>query len=106
MMMPAAILDAVGTSRERSLRLPITLALALLVAGALPFTISDYQVFQATLVIIQAIALLGLNLLTGYNGQVSLGHGAFSAIGAYTAAILMEHFNVPYWLTVPVAGVV
>ena len=38
---------------------------------------------------VYAIALLGLNMLTGYNGQISLGHGAFYAIGAYTAAVLM-----------------
>ena len=106
MMTPAASLDAAGALRERAFRLPFMLAIALLLACILPFTISDYQVFQATLVIIQAIALLGLNLLTGYNGQVSLGHGAFSAIGAYTAAILMDRYSVPYWLTVPGAGVV
>ena len=46
--------------------------------------------FQLTLVLVYAIALLGLNILTGYNGQISLGHGAFYAIGAYTAAILMD----------------
>ena len=104
-MMPVVSLDALGTSRERFLRLPIALGIALLFAFALPFSVSNYQVFQATLVIIQAIALLGLNLLTGYNGQVSLGHGAFSAIGAYTAAILMHRLAVPYWLTVPAAGI-
>jgi branched-chain amino acid transport system permease protein len=45
-------------------------------------------------------------MLTGYNGQISLGHGAFYAIGAYTAAILMDKFGVPYGLTLPIAGVV
>ena len=56
--------------------------------------------------LVYAIALLGLNMLTGYNGQISLGHGAFYAIGAYTAAILMDKFGVPYWATIPVAGAV
>ena len=60
------------------------------VACVLPFLLSDYRVFQFTLVLVYAIALLGLNMLTGYNGQISLGHGAFYAIGAYTAAILMD----------------
>jgi branched-chain amino acid transport system permease protein len=106
MMMPAASLDVVAAPRARSLRLPIMLAIALLLAGGLPFVISDYQIFQVTLVIVSAIALLGLNLLTGYNGQVSLGHGAFCAIGAYTAAILMDRCGVAYWMTVPVAGAV
>jgi branched-chain amino acid transport system permease protein len=45
-------------------------------------------------------------MLTGYNGQISLGHGAFYAIGAYTTAILMEHYGVPYWATIPVAAAV
>ena len=62
--------------------------------------------FQFTLVLVYAIALLGLNILTGYNGQISLGHGAFYAIGAYVAAILMDQFGVPYWATLPVAGAV
>jgi branched-chain amino acid transport system permease protein len=57
-------------------------------------------------VLITSIALLGLNLLTGYNGQISLGHGAFYAIGAYTTAILIDQFNVPYPIAVPCGGVV
>jgi branched-chain amino acid transport system permease protein len=76
------------------------------VASVLPFVLSDYRVFQLTLVITNAIALVGLNLLTGYGGQLSLGHGAFYAIGSYTAAILIEHFQVAPWLTVPCAGAV
>src|SRR5919206_2689871 len=86
---------------------PQRLALALLVvlACVLPFVVSNYRVFQLTLALVYAIALLGLNMLTGYNGQISLGHGAFYAIGAYTAAILMDKFDVPYWATLPAAGV-
>jgi branched-chain amino acid transport system permease protein len=82
--------------------------LALLIAGAvaLPFLISNYRVFQFNLVLVYAIVLLGLNMLTGYNGQISLGHGAFYAIGAYVAAILMDHSGWPYWATLPVAGLV
>ena len=67
---------------------------------------SDFHVFQFTLVLIYAIALLGLNILTGYNGQISLGHGAFYAIGAYVAAVLMDIYGVPYYATLPVAAVV
>jgi len=84
----------------------IVLALLLVVAAALPFVVSNYRTFQFTLVLIYAIALLGLNMLTGYNGQISLGHGAFYAIGAYCTAVLMDKFGVPYWLTLPVAGAV
>jgi len=81
-------------------------AILLLLACALPFMVSEYRSFQFTLVLVYAIALLGLNILTGYNGQISLGHGAFYAIGAYCAAILMDKYGVPYWATIPVAGAV
>jgi branched-chain amino acid transport system permease protein len=101
--------SAMATSRTgfsaRNTR-PIGLAALFVVACLLPFFFSDYRVFQFTLVLVSAIALLGINILTGYNGQISLGHGAFYAIGAYTAAILMDQVGVPYWATLPVAGVV
>ncbi len=80
--------------------------LVILAATALPFFISNYRVFQFNMVLVYAIVLLGLNLLTGYNGQISLGHGAFYAIGAYVAAIMMDRFGLPYWSTVPAAGIV
>ena len=84
----------------------IVLALVLVGACVLPFVVSNYRVFQFTLTLVYAIALLGLNMLTGYNGQISLGHGAFYAIGAYCAAILMDKYGVPYWATLPVAALV
>jgi branched-chain amino acid transport system permease protein len=83
----------------------IGLVAVLCAAVALPFLISSYRVFQFNMVLVYAIVLLALNMLTGYNGQISLGHGAFYAIGAYAAAILMEHAGWPYWATLPVAGV-
>jgi branched-chain amino acid transport system permease protein len=70
----------------------------------LPFVMSSYHVFQLTMVVVYAICLLGLNILTGFNGQISLGHGAFFAIGAYTTAILLDKTGIPYWATVPMAG--
>ena len=82
----------------------IGLAALLCAAVALPFFLSSYRVFQFNMVLVYAIVLLALNMLTGYNGQISLGHGAFYAIGAYVAAILMEHAGWPYWATLPVAG--
>jgi branched-chain amino acid transport system permease protein len=87
-------------------RRPALIGLGVLVvlACALPFLVSNYRTFQFTLVLVYAIALLGLNILTGYNGQISLGHGAFYAVGAYVAAVLMDKFGVPYWLTLPAAG--
>jgi len=84
------------------------IGLAVLIVGAcvLPFFIANYRVFQLTMALAYAIAILGLNMLIGFNGQISLGHGAFYAIGAYTAAILMDKGGMPYWATIPVAGVV
>ena len=87
-----------------SKRSVLLLAILLIAACALPFIVSNYRTFQFTLVLVYAIALLGLNILTGYNGQISLGHGAFYALGAYVAAILMDKMGAPYWATVPVAG--
>ena len=77
---------------------------ALALGCVLPFLLSNFRLFQFTQVGIYAIALLGLNILTGYNGQISLGHGAFYALGAYTTAIMIDKWNVPYGWTIPVAG--
>jgi branched-chain amino acid transport system permease protein len=87
----------------------VLLALGVLVPllrPVLPDLVSDYRLFLVSTMMIAAIAVLGLNLLTGFNGQISLGHGAFYAVGAYTAAILMDQANFPYWATLPVAAAV
>src|SRR5947199_7431106 len=84
----------------------VMLGAGLVVLAAIPFALKNFYIFQITLAIIYAIAILGLNLLTGFNGQFSLGHSAFYAIGAYTAAILMDQVDVPYYWTVPAAGLV
>src|SRR5258706_6537435 len=82
----------------------IGIAALIVLACALPFLVSNYTTFQCTLVLVYAIALLGLNIVTGYNGQISLGHGAFYPLGAYVAAILITFFSVPQLLALPVAG--
>ncbi|MBL8690949.1 MAG: branched-chain amino acid ABC transporter permease [Rhodospirillaceae bacterium] len=101
---------AVAAPRLGGLTVPawqrLILVAALIVGLALPLFLKNFHVFQLTLVMVYAIAILGLNLLTGINGQFSLGHSAFYAIGAYTTAILMDRFGVPYFLTLPAAGVV
>lgn len=84
----------------------IALIVLVALAAMLPFVTSKYEAFQLTLAMIYAIALIGLNILIGYNGQISLGHGAFFAVGGYTAAILMHRFGWPYWATVPPAALV
>jgi branched-chain amino acid transport system permease protein len=91
-----------GTRRRGLLGVVVLIA----AAAVLPLLVSDYRTFQFTQALVYAIVLMGLNILTGYNGQISLGHGAFYAVGAYTAAILMEHFGVPYWATIPIGGAV
>ena len=78
------------------------LALSLL----LPLLMSDFSLFQVTLALIYAIALLGLTLLIGFNGQFSLGHSAFLALGGYTAAVMMDHFGISYGWTIPVSGAI
>lgn len=67
---------------------------------------TNYSYLQLSLMLVFSIAVLGLNLLTGYNGQISLGHGAFFAIGAYTAGILLDQGALPYWAAVPSAALV
>jgi branched-chain amino acid transport system permease protein len=71
-----------------------------------PDVVSNYRLFLVSTMIIASIAVLGLNLLTGFNGQISLGHSAFYAVGAYTAAILMDKLDMPYYATLPVAAAV
>ncbi len=82
------------------------LVAGLLVLAVAPWTMEGFSVFQLTQAAIYAIAILGLNLLTGFNGQFSLGHSAFYAIGAYTAAILMDQLAVPYFWTLPAAALI
>ncbi len=86
-------------------RLIVTLAV-FACALAFPFLASGYHLYQGAQVLILAIALLGLNLLTGFNGQISLGHGAFFAIGGYGAAILAAKLGLPYWAAIPLASLV
>ena len=86
-------------------RTRIGLGLLLAAAACPPAFASDFMLFKLTNVLIYAIALLGLNIQVGYNGQISLGHGAFYAIGAYAAAIMVAGFDVPHWIAVPLAGI-
>jgi branched-chain amino acid transport system permease protein len=95
-----------GSAMNRAVWRWLTCAVLIALATVLPFALSNYHVFQLTQVMIYAIAVLGLNILTGYNGQISLGHGGFFAAGAYTAAILMHRYGVPYWATLPPAALV
>jgi len=94
-----------GRSRDRQVSVAIAIGTVAILA-LLPFVLHSFFVFQVTMVMIYAIAIIGLNLLTGFNGQLSLGHAAFYAIGAYTAAIMMDSFGVSYVWTLPAAAVI
>jgi branched-chain amino acid transport system permease protein len=80
--------------------------LAALFLLGLPSFATSFQSSQWTLVLIFTIAIMGLNVLIGYSGQISLGHGAFMALGAYTTAILVSRYHINYLLTIPMAGLV
>ncbi|ANY16617.1 branched-chain amino acid ABC transporter permease [Bordetella pseudohinzii] len=80
-----------------------------LLAAALvvfPFAANAYWLYLACLVAINIASATGLNILTGYTGLVSLGQAAFMGLGAYTVAVLQTRWGLPFWLTLPAAGVV
>jgi branched-chain amino acid transport system permease protein len=78
----------------------------LLLFFATPFLVSPYMLYVINTIGIAAIAAIGLNILVGYTGQISLGHGAFFGVGAYAAAVLATRFGVGFYLAIPAAGVV
>jgi branched-chain amino acid transport system permease protein len=83
----------------------ILLALCLGLACAAPFVLNGYGLYVLTLTFVFALVALGLNLLTGYAGQISLCHAAFFGIGAYATAILTQKAGVPYLLSILIGGV-
>ncbi|MCP4666443.1 MAG: branched-chain amino acid ABC transporter permease, partial [Deltaproteobacteria bacterium] len=78
----------------------------MLLFGVIPFITSAYVLYILNTIAIYAIAVVGLNLLIGYTGQISLGHGAFFGVGAYAGAILATKAGLPFWVSVPAAGVI
>lgn len=96
---------SVGRSDLFWRRVPaLGLASLAVVAVALPFVLESYRVLQFTIAITFAIAVLGLNIVTGYSGQISLAQGAFFGIGAYTAAVLITQHGWHYLAAIPAAG--
>jgi len=84
----------------------IATGIAIVVLMGIPLVTDTFTTFEFAAVGIFAIALMGLNLLTGYSGQISLGNGAFMAIGGYTTALMTHHLGISYWLTIPIAALV
>lgn len=81
-------------------------AAAVVALAVLPIPLTDFRTVQLATVGAFFIAILGLDVLAGHSGQISLGHGAFMAVGAYTTAILMAHHGVRDVWTIPIAGAV
>src|SRR3979409_2564850 len=69
-----------------------------------PLTFSEYYVSILNLTLIAVVGALGLNILVGYTGQISIGHGAFMSVGAYTAANLAVRLGLPFWVALPAGG--
>src|SRR5437588_420400 len=69
-----------------------------------PLTLGEYYISILNLVLIAVVGALGLNILVGYTGQISIGHGAFMSVGAYTAANLVVRLDAPFWVTIPAGG--
>ena len=84
----------------------VAFLLGVAVLVVLPHWLSDFHASEVAYVGIYFIAILGLNILTGYTGQISLGHGAFMAIGGYTTAIMVGHHNVRDLWTITLAGLI
>src|SRR6476619_3758388 len=98
---------AVEAVPKRAMTLGLGTSLVVLAALVIaPLFVKNFIIFQMTMLLIYALAVLALNILTGGSGQFSLGQSAFFAVGAYTTAILMELGNVNYALTLPIAGLV
>ena len=71
-----------------------------------PFAVGPYSLYVLNIIAITSIAALGLNILVGFTGQISLGHGAFFGVGAYAAAILATELHFPFLLAVFAGGIV
>jgi branched-chain amino acid transport system permease protein len=103
----AAQSPAISTPAKKNMTVSrVASLIVLILLLATPLFVKNFIIFQMTMWLVYAIAIIALNLLTGGSGQFSLGQSAFYALGAYTAAILMEHGNINYVLTLPVAGLV
>jgi branched-chain amino acid transport system permease protein len=72
----------------------------------LPLYLSDHHIYVATTVVIAVIGALGINIITGYTGQISVAHGAFIGVGAYGCAFFTQNLGMPIWISIPVAGLI
>ena len=75
--------------------------ISVLLVVVLPLACGEYELSQLNLIFIAVVGALGLNILVGYTGQISIGHGAFMSVGPYTAANLAVRLGLPFWVTLP-----
>ena len=80
------------------------IALLFLFIVIVPLVFGEYYLSITNLVLISIVGALGLNILVGYTGQISIGHAAFMSVGAYTAANLAVRAGLPFWITLPAGG--
>src|SRR5579883_917855 len=79
-------------------------ALAALFILVAPLALGEYYISILNLILVAIVGALGLNILVGYTGQISIGHGAFMSVGAYTAANLIVRLGAPFWIAIPAGG--
>ena len=96
---------AIGRRPASSLRGRLLLGVLALVVVATALYGGGYFVYVLNLTGIFSLVAIGLTMLTGFSGQISLGHAGFFAIGAYASALLTQRLGLPFWLAIPVAGV-
>ena len=94
----------IGSGPGTSLRLWLALALLATFVAATAVFGGGYFVYVLNLTGIFALVAIGLALLTGFSGQISLGHAGFFAIGAYASALFAQRLGLPFWLAIPLAG--
>ena len=94
------------SSNSRARLVPYWMLIVGALLAAAPLVMQSYVVFQLTMVLVYAIALIGIGILTGATGQVSLGQGAFFALGAYVTAIMMDSFGISYVICLPAAAII
>jgi branched-chain amino acid transport system permease protein len=90
----------------QSLPVKFFLALFFMFLMVFPFMANAYLLYMANMIGFAVIGAVGLNLLTGFTGQISLGHSAFIGVGAYTSAILITRYGLSFWISLPIAGLV
>lgn len=104
-MIPPSAASQVGPTPARwNVDARVQAALLVVVLVLLPLVAPRYWIYFAGLLGINVIATLGLNIMTGYTGLLSLGQAAFVGVGAYTVALLQKHAGLPFWFSLPLAG--